>query len=108
MLLIPRHLSMPNYLTSHLHSSLDAVQPRAIHSYLVINLVRLSNDTVDMFVLRIDFVAHCSAESVQALSRAVELIQVAVLHGISVVWLGCGTRRTPAIRPSALCSRDIY
>jgi hypothetical protein len=51
---------------------LDPIQPRAVHSNLIIHLISLARNALNMLVLRVDFLAHGATEVVEALSCTVE------------------------------------
>jgi hypothetical protein len=54
------------FFLNHVSSSadlMDPIQPRTVHSDLIIHLVSLADDTIDVLVLRVDFLAHRAAQS---------------------------------------------
>lgn len=51
---------------------LDSIQPRTVHSNLIIHLIRLPNNDINVFILRINLLAHRSTKVIKTLSRTME------------------------------------
>jgi hypothetical protein len=63
---------------------MDTIESAPVQSNLIVDLVHLAADTLDVLVLRIDLVAHCSGEFVETTCCSVEEVYVLVyliLHG---------------------------
>lgn len=71
-----QHPRTPMYatLTTKLSSLLNSIQPRTVHSNLIIHLIRLARNPLNMPILRVHLIAHRPAQLIEALSRTVESI----------------------------------
>jgi len=61
-------------MPTHSHPLLNPVQPRTIHSNLIINLICLARNPLNMLILRIDFLTHRATEMIKTLGRSVQSI----------------------------------
>lgn len=64
------HITPPSPFLSN--TLLNPIQPRAIHSNLIIHLVRLARNPLNMLILRVHFLAHRATEMIEAFGCAVE------------------------------------
>jgi hypothetical protein len=62
---------MPNFNIEFLF---NPVQPSAVHSNLIIHLISLACDSLNMCILRVHLLAHCTTELVEALGCSVESV----------------------------------
>lgn len=65
-------LSLPCYYVSA--CLLDAVKPGPVHGNLIVHLVRLTNNPLNVLILRIHFLAHGPTQMVESPGRSVERV----------------------------------